>query len=103
MALSLDLPNQLVIPPTAPEDTLLVVDDTDMMRNALVDILAEAGYRVRSASSGEAALAEIDAELPDMILMDIRMPYLDGYQVCGLLKQNPRTRSIPVIFMSALD
>lgn len=103
MALTLDLPTHVIIPPTAPEDKILVVDDTDMMRNALCDILADAGYRVRGANCGESALAEIDADLPDIILLDIRMPYLDGYQVCGLLKSNERTRSIPVIFLSALD
>src|SRR5689334_16407441 len=103
MALTLDLPTQVIIPPTSPEDKILVVDDTDMLRDALCDILAEAGYHVRGASSGEAALAEIDADLPDIILLDIRMPYLDGYQVCGLLKSNERTRDIPVIFLSALD
>jgi two-component system sensor histidine kinase/response regulator len=103
MALVLDLPTQLIIPPAAPEETVLVVDDTDAMREALCRIIAEAGYHVITAASGEAALAEIDVTLPDLIILDVSMPYLDGYQVCGLLKQSERTRAIPVIFLSALD
>src|SRR5262245_38386773 len=100
---SLELPHQLVIPSTTPEESILVVDDTDVMRSATVDMLAHAGYRVRSATCGEEALAEIDTWPPDLILLDICMPNLDGYEVCELLKHNARTRSIPVIFMSALD
>ena len=92
-----------MIPSTGPQDTILVVDDTDVMRSVTVDMLAQAGYRVRSASCGEEALAEIDAWPPDLILLDICMPNLDGYEVCTLIKQNARTHSIPVIFMSALD
>lgn len=69
----------------------------------LVQLLTKSGYKVRPASSGAAALAAVQAELPDMILLDIMMPEMDGYEVCRRLKADERTRDIPVIFVSAID
>ncbi len=66
-------------------------------------ILTEQGYRVRPALSGEVALKTIQADLPDLILLDIIMPGMDGYQVCAKLKAEEATRDIPVIFISALN
>ena len=86
----------------ADEGAILVVDDGVDNLNLLSAILQQAGYRVRPALSGEAALKAIAASLPDLILLDIRMPGLDGYATCRRLKADARTRDIPVIFISAM-
>jgi len=85
-----------------PREDLLVVDDTPATLRLLVDILAAAGYQVRPASDGELALRSVRASPPALILLDIRMPKMDGYEVCRLLKADLATASIPVIFLSAL-
>ena len=82
-------------------DAILVVDDIRENLKLLVHILTEAGYRVRPANSGELALAAIDAERPALILLDVRMPGMDGYAVCRQLKAREETRDIPIIFISA--
>lgn len=82
---------------------LLVVDDRSENIHLLVNELLKHGYRLHSATNGQAAL-EIAQVVPlDLILLDIRMPGLDGYEVCRRLKADPKTRNIPVIFLSALD
>ncbi|MDJ1182610.1 hybrid sensor histidine kinase/response regulator [Roseofilum casamattae] len=82
---------------------LLIVDDTPNNLRLLSSMLAERGYKVRKAVNGKSALKVVEVVLPNLILLDIRMPEMDGYQVCERLKQNKRTRDIPVIFISALD
>ena len=82
---------------------ILIVDDTPANLQLLSQILAEQGYRVRPVPEGSLALAAAQAEPPDLILLDIRMPEMDGYEVCEHLKANPQTRDIPIIFISALD
>lgn len=82
---------------------ILIVDDTPANLHLLSEILAEQGYRVRPAPDGPLALAAARAEPPDLVLLDIRMPGMNGYEVCEQLKGDPRTRDIPVIFLSALD
>ena len=82
---------------------ILVVDDTPANLRLLSQMLAEQGYRVRPVPSGQLALAAVEAEPPDIILLDIRMPGMNGYQVCEILKADAQTRDIPVIFISALD
>jgi len=84
------------------DDYILVVDDTFINLEYLTDILVGAGYKVQSASSGELALKIAQIELPTLILLDIMMPEMDGYEVCEKLKSNEKTRSIPIIFISAL-
>jgi two-component system sensor histidine kinase/response regulator len=84
-------------------NNILVVDDTPDNLRLLVSILAEQGYDVRPASDGEFALQSARATPPDLILLDIKMPGMDGYAVCQHLKADDRTRDIPVIFISALD
>lgn len=82
---------------------LLVVDDTPANLDLLSRLLAERGYRFRVASNGKRALAAVQAEPPDLILLDITMPGMDGYEVCAALKADPATAGIPVIFLSAID
>jgi DNA-binding response OmpR family regulator len=81
--------------------TILVVDDTAESLRVLTEALQQEGYSVRPANSGELALASIAAQPTDLILLDIRMPGLDGFEVCRRLKADAATRYIPVIFQSA--
>ena len=82
---------------------ILVVDDTKENLRLLVKALGDEGYRVRPALSGPIALEAARNEAPDLILLDILMPGMDGYQVCRALKQDPLLKHIPVIFVSAMD
>jgi len=82
--------------------SILIVDDTPDNLTVLRQILNEQGYRVRPTLSGAIALKTIKADLPDLILLDIVMPDMDGYEVCAILKADKTTRDIPVIFISAL-
>ncbi|MBI2381791.1 MAG: two-component system response regulator [Gammaproteobacteria bacterium] len=85
------------------EATILVVDDTPENIDVLVGILRDE-YRVKVAASGERALRIAVADPPpDLILLDVMMPEMDGYEVCTRLKADPRTRAIPVIFVTAKD
>lgn len=87
--------------PRTPTATLLVVDDTPANLSLMAGLLHH-DYRVRLAHSGARALELVQRELPDLILLDVMMPEMDGYAVCARLKQDPRTRGIPVIFVTAL-
>lgn len=82
---------------------ILLVDDTPDNLRVLSTMLGESGYRVRKVINGKLALKVVEAAPPDLILLDILMPDMDGYQVCSLLKANPQTSDVPVIFISALD
>ncbi|MBN1992759.1 MAG: hybrid sensor histidine kinase/response regulator [Anaerolineae bacterium] len=82
---------------------ILVVDDTRANLQLLAGILAQRGYKVRPATNGRMALAAAQAEPPDLILLDIMMPEMDGFEVCHHLKADDRTRDIPVIFISAIS
>ncbi len=86
-----------------PTGDILVVDDTPANLRLLSGMLSEQGYKVRSAPNGKLALMGAKAAPPDLILLDINMPGLNGYQVCEQLKADPKTHDIPVIFISALD
>jgi signal transduction histidine kinase len=81
---------------------LLVVDDTPANLRLLSGMLSEQGYKVRSVISGAMALTAAQAAPPDLILLDINMPEINGYEVCQRLKADPKTADIPVIFISAL-
>jgi two-component system, sensor histidine kinase and response regulator len=83
--------------------SILVVDDTPMNLQLLVGMLKEYGYTVRPAPSGELALQAAFDEAPDLILLDINMPLMNGYEVCERLKADENLKSVPVIFISALD
>lgn len=82
---------------------ILIVDDRRENLLLLSSFLETEGYRVRMAVNGDMALMSIARRTPDLILLDIRMPGLDGYTVARKLKKNPETASIPVIFISAQD
>ncbi len=82
---------------------ILVVDDTPDNLRILSASLTERGYQVRCVKNGAMALLTAKKEPPDLILLDIKMPEMDGYQVCEKLKTDEHTREIPVIFLSALD
>jgi len=82
---------------------ILIVDDTSANLKTLAAILSERGYQVRPCINGEIALNAVQKKLPDLILLDIRMPGIDGYEVCRRLKEDQKTRDVPVIFISALD
>jgi signal transduction histidine kinase len=81
---------------------ILVVDDTPANLRLLSDMLEECGYEVRPAPDGHLALRAAESEPPDLILLDISMPDMDGYEMCARLKENDDLKDIPVIFISAL-
>ncbi len=83
--------------------SILIVDDSPENLQVLSNMLATVGYRVRAVTSGARALAAIEAAPPDLVLLDVMMPEMNGYQVCQRLKENAQTRDIPVIFISALS
>jgi serine phosphatase RsbU (regulator of sigma subunit) len=82
---------------------ILVVDDSATNLRLLSVMLVSLGYQVLQAPSGEKALTAIETTVPDLVLLDVSLPGIDGYQVCQTLKANDRTQEIPVIFISALD
>ncbi len=88
---------------TRPPATILVVDDEPENRKLLKLLLAPEGYLTRTASNGLEALEAIAQQPPDLVLLDVMMPGLDGYAVAAALKANPLTAGIPVILVSALD
>jgi light-regulated signal transduction histidine kinase (bacteriophytochrome) len=82
---------------------ILIVDDQPNNLRLLSTLLSTQGYSVRKAINGQMALLSVLTAIPDLILLDIRMPDMDGYEVCLELKSNPNTQHIPIIFISALD
>jgi len=91
--------NQLM---DAPEN-ILIVDDTPANLRLLSQMLSEKGYGVRAVKSGARALESVQVTQPSLILLDIRMPEMNGYEVCERLKEDPKTHDIPIIFISALN
>ncbi len=87
--------------PFDPHGDILVVEDTPASLRLLTSLLSKAGYRVREAPDGELALWSARAQPPELILLDVRMPGIDGYEVCRQLKKNALLRDVPVIFLSA--
>lgn len=83
--------------------TILVVDDESNNRRLLVALLQSEGYRTTTAATGELALTSIVEDRPDLILLDVMMPGMDGYQVASTLKADAATANIPIIMVSALD
>ena len=87
----------------ASKGDILIVDDTPANLRLLSQMLAGQGFQVRPVPDGALALAAVQVELPDLILLDIRMPEMSGYEVCERLKADANTADIPIIFISALD
>lgn len=86
-----------------PAGKILVVDDVSANVNLLSSMLIREGYDVVTASDGEQALHMVGDTHPDLVLMDVMMPTLSGYEVCGRIKRNPVTRLIPVVLITALN
>ena len=84
-----------------PGQSILVVDDDDDFREALGEVLSEAGYPVEQAGDGEAALRRIAAEKPGLVLLDLKMPVLDGWGVVERMRKDPATAHIPILLLSA--
>ena len=88
----------------APEsNNILVVDDTPANLHLLTDILKKYNYKVRPVPNGKLAISAAEINPPDLILLDIMMPDLNGYQVCQQLKNNEKTREVPIIFITAIS
>ena len=95
------VPSSLNDPATLAEATILIIDDTGMNRTVLRLILTQAGGLVVEAKSAADALARIAQKVPDLILLDVVMPDVDGYQFCEQLKNHPTASQVPVIFISS--
>ncbi|MFT5857568.1 MAG: two-component system sensor histidine kinase/response regulator, partial [Verrucomicrobiales bacterium] len=83
--------------------TVLVVDDQERNVQVLGTTLSNAGFQVMAASGGQQALKRVAAHVPDLVLLDILMPGMDGFEVCKRLQSDPETAGLPVIFISAAD
>ena len=88
---------------TTTQQEILVVEDTQASLQLLADILTKQGFRVRPAFDGSFALKSVAAKLPDLILLDVKMPGMDGYEVCRRLKADEQSRRVPIIFISAFS
>ena len=88
--------------PPAAAPTVLVVDDVDDARDLVSRLLERAGYVAVTAEDGEAALVAIDAANPDLVLLDLTMPGLDGLEVLRRLREDPRHRALPVVMYTAV-
>jgi putative two-component system response regulator len=82
---------------------ILVVEDDQANRQLLVRLLSRHGYTVESVTDGEAALAAVDIRLPDLILLDVQLPGIDGFEICRRLKQRVATRLIPIVLVTGLN
>ncbi len=85
------------------QQEILVVEDTPASLQFLTQVLTSHGYHVRPATDGPLALQSVTVKVPDLILLDVKMPDMDGYEVCRCLKSEERSQKIPVIFISALN
>ena len=101
---------ELLLDPTVPEDargapdphaTVLLVDDEDQLRRVMRDLLQREGYRVAEAQNGIEALDQVDRHAPDIIVLDLNLPGLDGYGVLSHLRSRPATSKIPVVVLTA--
>src|ERR1035437_10103276 len=86
-----------------PINKILIVDDSSTARHFLLDILVKAGYEVISAESGDEAILKVKAEMPDLVLMDIIMPGINGYQATRTITKDEATKHIPVLFVTRRD
>ena len=84
-----------------PGQYILVVDDDDDFRETLAEVLAEAGYPVQQAGNGEAALHKVAEEAPGIVLLDLKMPVMDGWGVMERMRAEPRSAAVPILILSA--
>ncbi len=82
---------------------ILVVDDQETVRFLANAVLRQAGYDVEEASSGSEAMASIERSPPDLVLLDVVMPDMDGYDVCEMIRARSGTRHLPILIMTGLD
>ncbi|MFH1678553.1 MAG: response regulator [Candidatus Omnitrophota bacterium] len=80
---------------------VLIVDDQENIREVISYVLEERGFIAEDAENGKEALKKVAQDKPDIIILDVAMPEMDGIQACRLLRENPDTRDIPIIFLSA--
>ncbi len=99
----IDIKTRIEEPWNASGHEILIVDDELFFRRRLESQLREKGYRVRTAASGEEAISAIHDRVPDLVLLDMRMPGIDGTEVCGQIKRSARTSTIPVIMLTVVD
>lgn len=85
------------------QNSILIVDDTPTNLKVLFELLNQSGFKVSVAKSGESALLKVHQALPDLILLDVMMPGIDGFETCRRLQADARTKDIPVIFMTVLS
>ena len=83
--------------------TILVADDNPDNLKVMSRALKASGFAVRLATNGAAAMRSVHAQPPDLILLDVHMPEMDGYEVCAALKSDPHTEPIPIVFVSAMN
>lgn len=95
-------PEAMPGPVPATDPTVLVVDDADDARDLTARLFRRAGYRCVTADGGVAALAAVDADAPDLVLLDLSMPDMDGLEVLRRLRADPRHRALPVIMFTAM-
>ncbi|MDJ1171911.1 response regulator [Roseofilum sp. BLCC_M154] len=88
---------------TAKQDLILIVDDNPTNIKVLFSFLKESGFKVLVAKDGESTLEKLKEITPDLILLDVMMPGIDGFETCRRIKESPQTQEIPVIFMTALS
>ena len=80
---------------------ILVVDDEDLNVELIIDILEDEGYQIETASNGANAIEKFKVFNPDMILLDVMMPVMDGYQTCLAIRELEKDREVPILFISA--
>jgi signal transduction histidine kinase len=88
---------------TAATPRVLIADDDTLSRNTVAALLASTGYQLSFATNGEETLASVDEEIPDLVLLDVMMPGLDGFQVCQRLREQLRGEYVPIVLVTALD
>lgn len=84
-------------------DKILIVDDEPNIASMLADVLTDAGYDIDTADNGRDALDAVHRDPPDLMLLDVQMPVLDGFAVASRLKADPATAAIPIIMLSAME
>src|SRR3954465_12136251 len=94
---------QLPPPLTVAPATVLLVDDVPENLDLLIDTLRGAGHEIRVAESGERALKQLPHVNPDLVLLDVMLPGIDGFETCRRIKAEPRWRELPVLFVTALN